>query len=109
MAMYRIIELQPRELVNGQYFELAVNLHRRKHRHGLTKEYAGPPPEIWAVRLSPRIWEGGPDSAMDHWWSCATVEQYQLSCEDILEKAMEFGVPFLEDPDSTWDRWRGAS
>jgi hypothetical protein len=97
--LYRIIWLQPSGFGKDDLFQLAVNLSRRQDRDE-TIPPIKPYPETFLVRLSPRIWGTGP--AMDYWWHFTDRNELQHEIIDIQRKLVDFGVPFLEHPDTTW-------
>jgi hypothetical protein len=107
--MFYIIEFQPSGFdLEGNYFDIAVNLYRRTKRDELGDEIKDGPPQIWALRLRPRFWgETGPDSGIGTWWHFISIEELRGAYEDILEKLKKYVIPFLEDPNSTWHSGMG--
>ena len=102
--MFYIIEFQPSGFeLDDEFFDIAVNLHRRTKREELGDHVEGNPQQIWALRLRPRFWgETGADSGIGTWWHFISAEELRVAYKDILEKLKNYAIPFLEDPNSTW-------
>jgi hypothetical protein len=101
--LYRIISLQPSGFDADGLFDLAVNLSRWTTRRGPGPEKDHYPQQIAHVRLAPCLWEKG--GAMDLWWHFLSESEYEEACKDILDKLVRYGIPFLNDPDSSFETW----
>ncbi len=99
--MYTIIEFQPRGFGRDELFDLTVNLHRRVDRNQLGRGLTAGPAQIWAVRLGSYFWDKQ-DRSSEQWWHFTSVEQLRQAYDDILGKLVKYGIPFLEDPGSSW-------
>ena len=103
-GMFIIVEFQPSGFGPEEWFQMAINLYRRFTRDKFVTENKpkGMPDPIWAVRLSPSLWDNSGEGAMDYWWHFVSVEDLQEAYQDALEKIIHYGIPFLENPNSTW-------
>jgi hypothetical protein len=99
--LYRIIAIQPKGFGADDLFDLAVNLARYTTRNTLGPEKDHYPKQIGYIRLAPCLWEdrGG----MDFWWHFLSEEDLEKAYEDILIKLVNYGIPFLNDPDSSFE------
>jgi hypothetical protein len=61
------------------------------------------PKETSFVRLMPCLWQEG--GAMDYWLHFLTERDLKEAYKDILDKLLEFGIPFLNDPNSSFEIW----
>ncbi len=106
---YRIIEVQPSGFDKDHIHKIAVNLARRSFQdfHD-PRNYLANQPEFH-VRLAPCLWETEVEKkAMDQWWHFDdSLEGLRSAYEDILEKLVNYGIPFLENPESSWWIWAG--
>jgi hypothetical protein len=106
-SLYRLFSLQPSGLDVNDLFDLAVNLSRWTSRSGPGPEKDHYPRQIANVRLAPCLSEMG--EAMDYWWHFISEDELHNVCEDILDKIIKYGIPFLEDPESSFEtfgtRW----
>jgi len=107
--MFYIVEFQPSGFeLDDDFFDMAINLHRRTKRDELGDNIEGGPAQIWAVRLNPHLWgETRSNSRDDTWWHFISAADVRVAYADILEKLKEYGIPFLEDPKSTFRRGMG--
>ena len=113
MTIFYVVEFQPSGFhPDDDLFDIAVNLYRstRRERHKLGKRTEGGPGQIWALRLNSHIWRGAPLESRDGtWWHFLLVEEVRAAYEDILEKLKKYGIPFLEDPKSTFSIGMGLA
>jgi len=95
--MYRIIDIQTGGYTNEALFEMAINLCRWTSLWG---ENAGDyyPRQFSFVRFAPIIWDA--KSQGDYWWHFKNIMELKQSCRDALGKIIDYGIPFLNDPDS---------
>lgn len=109
--MYRIVEFQLSGFGREELFATAVNLARRPYRDfDDERNYRRPKsPAIFEVRLAPRLWETAiEEKAMDQWWHFDdSIDELRVAYADTLEKLLKYGIPFLENPNSTWWSWAG--
>jgi hypothetical protein len=94
--------------------QFAVNLCRRPHRDfddPKNSEYSADRfyVRMFDVRLAPCLWEAEQEKrAMDQWWypknSTVTLQE---AYRDVLHKLLNYGIPFLEAPESDWWSWAG--
>ena len=110
VTMFYVVEFQPDGFhQDDDFFDMAVNLYRStsRKRDRLGKRIEGGPEQIWSLRLNSHIWRGVPLESMDGtWWHFLSVEEVRVAYEDILKK---YGIPFLEDPKSTFSSGMGLS
>lgn len=99
-----IIEFQPSSLDVSEIFEFAVNLIRNTahcDNYVRTLEYLRY--QIYR-RLAPALWMGDPANSehrFDYWWHFLDANELEAACLDALAKLRKYGIPFLEDLDST--------
>jgi hypothetical protein len=102
-GMFVIVEFQPDGFGANELFSTAINLYRgftRKLR--ARKQPKDKPEQLWSVRLAPCLWDNSGKGDMDYWWHFVSVAELQAAYQDALEKIIHFGIPFLENPKSTW-------
>lgn len=95
-----IIELQPRGFGENNIFDLTINLHRRevrnldldKSRNMIVRKI----PLIWAQRIGPLYPHEGNS---DYWWHFVSIDELREAYKDMLNKIIEYGIPFVEDLD----------
>ncbi len=97
--MVLIIEIQLRGLSFQDIFEMAINLFRRPDRDVDILPLPDSPPCLWAVRLGPGLWSQQIKRG-DYWWHFLTEDELEIAYKDILEKLLNFGIPYLENPKS---------
>ena len=111
VTMFYVIEFQPRGFHSeDDLFDTAVNLYRStsRERYKLGKPIKGGPEQIWSLRLNPHLWGGTWTRSMeDEWWHFLSAEEVEIAYKDILEKLKKYGIPFLEDPKSTFSSGLG--
>ncbi len=102
--LYRIVEFQPSGFSQNEINQVAINLARRTY---FDFDY---PPEgairkgSLHVRLTPRLW-GEKSGDADLWWYVNPLEELDDKLNDMLEKIIKYGLPFLEDMNSTQTSW----
>jgi hypothetical protein len=99
-SLYRIVEFQPYGFSRKEITRIAINLQRRSYR-----DYDNPPKGARQktdlhVRLSPRLWEENSIDG-DFWWYVNPLEEFPDKLNDMLAKIINYGIPFLEDINST--------
>jgi hypothetical protein len=107
--MYRIIECQPSGFDKEHLFSIAINLIRCPARNPQDFTKRRTKLAKYNVRLAPCLWEvQGNKGAMDQWWEFGdSLTELKDSYKDILDKLMNYGIPFLENPSSSWWKWAG--
>jgi hypothetical protein len=103
--LLRFVEFQPSGLSPNQITRVAINLARRSY---VDFDY---PPE-GAIRkgdlyvpLTPWLWKeknADPDSP---WWYIHPLDELDARLNDMLEKIIDYGIPFIEDVNSTQTSW----
>ena len=101
--MYRIVSFQPNGFGVHDFFDIAVNLSRSRGRGGIGIGENADAKEIPYVRLAPCLWQER--GAMDYWWHFISEGELEEAYRDILEKLLRAGIPFLNDPDSSFAVW----
>ncbi len=104
--IFVIIEFQPDGFGANELFKTAINLYRlyrRSDRDGFSrKQPKGKTDQLWDIRLAPCLWDNSGKGAIDYWWDFASEADLQVAYQDALEKIIHYGIPFLENPKSTW-------
>ncbi len=105
----RVIEFQPSGFSSEDLFELAINFMKGNLIKGIDDRSDPRKVLIWnkldyVVRLAPRIWDAS-SSLPDYWWHINTHDKLIIACQDILDKLLSWGIPFLEDDNKTINGW----
>jgi len=95
--MNRIIDIHTVGYDIDVVYEMAVNLCRWTTLWG-TNDKTHYPRQFNFVRLAPFIWDN--EGSSDQWWHFRDKEELEKNCLDALEKIINYGIPFLSDPDS---------
>jgi hypothetical protein len=104
-SLYRIIEFQPSGIAQNEITRAAINLARRSY---FDFDY---PPEgairkgSFHVRLTPWLWEEKNPHDDSSWWYVYPPEEWGDKLNDMLAKIIKYGIPFLEDINSTQTSW----
>lgn len=103
--LYRIVEIQPSGLSQNEITRIAINLARRAYF-----DYDYPPEGImregsFHVRLTPWLWGEKNPHEDASWWYVNPPEEFDNKLNDILDKIIHYGIPFLEDMNSTQTSW----
>lgn len=105
-GMFHIIEFAPRGFSNQDLFQIDIKLIRRNFHDHVSKPIDFPSLVELGVPLAPNLWQSGGEKF--YRWHFVSLADVQDACKDILEKLIEYGIPFLEDPaanNDTWQRW----
>ncbi len=103
--LYRIIEFQPSGIAQNEITRVAINLARRSY---FDFDY---PPEgatrkgSFHVRLTPWLWGEKNPHEDSSWWYVNPPEEFDNKLNDMLAKIIMYGIPFLEDINSTQTSW----
>jgi hypothetical protein len=100
--LYLHIDFQPSGFDLDDIFDLAVNLIRNTKRdlHTLPPPIHRNEPVVrFSNRLSPILYKSGRREG-DHWWHFTTIEEARSELNDIYQKLVKFGIPYLEDPNN---------
>ncbi|MDR3573922.1 MAG: hypothetical protein P4L50_08680 [Anaerolineaceae bacterium] len=101
--LYLHIEFQAMGFGSEDLFNLAINLIRDAPRDLNARRppwQNNEPVERFNIRLSPKLYEPGSKNS-EHWWHFVTIEEARFELDDIYDKLINFGIPYLEDPKSS--------
>ncbi|MDR3573924.1 MAG: hypothetical protein P4L50_08690 [Anaerolineaceae bacterium] len=102
LNLYLHIEFQAKGFGLDDLFDLAINLIRdtRLDLHTPRQPWRNNEPVArFSSRLSPKIYQPG-SVGIDHWWHFVTIEEARSELNDIYDKLINYGIPYLENPNS---------
>lgn len=102
--MFHIVAFSPSGFSENDLFEMRVELIRRNFHDRLNKpSYISPRLEL-DVPLAPNLWLSGGEKY--YRWHFVSLSNVRKAYKDILDKLIEYGIPFLEDPAANFDTWK---
>jgi hypothetical protein len=103
--LYRIVEFQPSGLSQKEINRIAINLARRSYfDFDYPPEGAIQKGDLY-VRLTPWLWGEKNVASDSSWWYINPPEELDDKLNDMLAKIINYGIPFLEDLNSTQTSW----
>ena len=104
--MFHIVEFRPSGFSDQDLFKMGVNLIRQNFHDPFTvpTDFIGK--VDLGIPLAPNLWQSGGEKF--HYWHFVSLSDVRQVYKDVLEKLIEYGIPFLEDPaanNETWQRW----
>ena len=102
-GIFVVIHFQPRFLNKNEIVDFAVNLARNSPSYDIYRNRIGLSGYWLDERLASWLWiddRSNPEWRSDYWWHFLDETELENSCFDILDKLLNFGIPFLEDLDT---------
>ncbi len=103
LGLFLYLHFQPEGFNLNELFDLYVNLIRTNisDLHESEPTWIGTVEKIWA-RMDPILFHKG--YLGPEWkWHFVTEDEARFELNDVYKKIVQYGVPFLEDPNSTID------
>jgi len=102
LNLYLYLHFQPTGFTTNELFDLYINLIRTNVAdiHEIETEWVEPVEKIWA-RMDHSLF--GITERPKWQWHFLNEEEARFELNDVLEKIIQFGIPFLEDPKSNID------
>jgi hypothetical protein len=104
-STFHIIEFAPSGFSDKNLFQMGIHLIRRNFHDPLMKPSDIPPRLELHVPLAPNLWQSGGEKF--YRWHFVSLSEARKAYEDILEKLIKWGTPFLEDPGTNNELWQG--
>jgi hypothetical protein len=104
-GMFHIIEFAPSGFSDKDLFETRVKLIRRNFHDPFSKSPNFSSRLDLDVPLAPNLWQSGGEKF--YRWHFVSLSDVRKEYKDILEKLIEYGIPFLEDLAVNYEIWRG--
>ena len=102
--LYRIVEFQPDRFSRNEINRVAVNLARRTYYDfDYSPEEAIQKGDFY-VPFTSWIWGAGKPHTDDNWWYVYPLDELDKKLSDMLAVIIKYGIPFLEDPNSTHEQ-----
>ena len=103
-GMFHIVEFSPSGFSENDLFEMRVKLIRRNFHDPYSKPSDISPRLELDVPLAPNLWQSGGDKY--YRWHFVSLSDVRKAYKDVLDKLIEYGIPFLEDPAANFDTWK---